>query len=154
MAREQLGDAAVAAGGLEQRREVDARQHKVELGAGVAAREDLEDAGPLPREAAADAGQGLGGGQGHAAVPRDGRGRGVERRGLALGLGAAAREDAAAAVAAAAAAAAASFSGAPGPFADGEAGEVDRLLDLVLDVGRGDDLFFYLKFFFFERRRG
>ena len=139
VARQQLCDAAVAAGRLEQRRQVDPRQHEVELCPRVAPGQDLEDARALPRQPPADAGEGLGGGERDAAVPRDGGGGGVERRGLALCLGAAAREDAAAA--AVAAAASSSLPRTPGAFADGEAGEVDCFLDLVLDVGRGDDLF-------------
>lgn len=137
VAGQQLRDAAVAASGLEQGRQVHPRQHEVELGARVTACEDLKDARTLAREAAADAGQGLRGRQRDAAVPRDGRGRGVERGGLALGFRAPAREDAAAS---AAAAASLSSAGAAGPFSNGEAGEIDSLLDLVLDVGRGDDL--------------
>ena len=143
VARQQLRDAAVAAGRLEQRGQVDAGQDEVELRAGVASRQDLEDAGALAGEAAANAGEGLGGGQGDSAVPRDRRGGSVERRGLALGLGAAAREDAAAAMTAAAASS--SLPWTPGTFPDGEAGQVDRFLDLVLDVGRGDDLVCFLK---------
>ena len=78
VARQQLRDAAVAAGRLEQRGQVDAGQDEVELRAGVASRQDLEDAGALAGEAAADAGEGLGGGQGDSAVPRDRRGGSVE----------------------------------------------------------------------------
>ena len=142
MTRQKLGDSAVASGRLEQSRKVDPRQNKVELRARVASGQHLEDASSLSGEPSTDAGQGLGSRESDSAVPRDRGGGGVERRGLALGLGAAARKD----TAAAAAVAATSFSRTPRALSDGEAGEVDRLLDLVLDVGRGDDLFF---FFFF-----
>jgi len=116
VARQQLGDAAVAPCRLEQRGEIDSGEHKVQLRPRVAARQDLQDARALAGQAAADAGEGLGSREGDAAVPRDRRRRGVESGGLALGLWAAAREPAAAAAAVAssdpAETAAAPFSGA------------------------------------------
>lgn len=136
--RQELRDTRVAARRLEQRREVDPRQDEVELRARVASGQDLEDARALPRKRASDAGEGLRGGERHAAVAGDGRRSGVERGDFALGLGAAARERVRAVGSSSASPSTSTSAGADarrvGSLADGEAGEVDGLLDLVLDV--------------------